>query len=77
MSPLKASMPDGTSWPILTQLLIGILKPLLGIITSFIKEWLDENLKILYKRAQETPNPYDDQIVKFLCDILSIDVSGV
>jgi len=74
MSAMKAVGGNGTSWPILTQLLIAILRPLLALLTGFIHEWLDKNLKILYQRALETPNPYDDQIAKFLCDILSIDV---
>jgi len=77
MSGMKAVGGNGTSWPILTQLLIAILKPLLTPLTGFIREWLDENLKSLYRRALDTPNPYDDQIVRFLCEILSIDISEV
>ena len=77
MGTMKSVSSNGVSWPILTQLLIAILKPLLSLLTSFIHDWLDENLKILYQRAVDTPNPYDDQIVKFLCDILSIKVTEV
>jgi hypothetical protein len=41
-----------------------------------IKEALTTFLLDLYKKAHETPNPWDDFVVKFLLRILSIPVPG-
>jgi hypothetical protein len=71
----KAPNPGvGFTWII--NLLINILGSILPVLTPMIKEALTTFLLDLYKKAHETPNPWDDFVVKFLLRILSIPVPG-
>jgi hypothetical protein len=64
----------GFTWVI--NLLINALGSILPVLTPMIKDSLSAFLTDLYKKALETPNPWDDFIVKFLLRILSIPVPG-
>jgi len=71
----KAANPGvGFSWII--NLLINALGSILPVLTPMIKDSLSAFLTDLYKKALETPNPWDDFVVKFLLRILSIPVPG-
>jgi len=64
----------GFTWVI--ELLIKILAALLPLITPSIRKALEEFLLDLYKKALETPNPWDDFLVKFFLRILNIPIPG-
>jgi hypothetical protein len=70
----KANPGVGFTWII--NLLINALGSILPVLTPMIKDSLSAFLTDLYKKALETPNPWDDFIVKFLLRILSIPVPG-
>ena len=70
----KANPGVGFTWII--NLLINVLGSILPVLTPMIKESLSTFLTDLYKKALETPNPWDDFVVKFLLRILSIPVPG-
>ena len=70
----KANPGVGFTWII--NLLINALGSILPVLTPMIKESLSAFLTDLYKKALETPNPWDDFVVKFLLRILSIPVPG-
>jgi hypothetical protein len=70
----KANPGVGFTWII--NLLINALGSILPVLTPMIKESLSAFLTDLYKKAVETPNPWDDFVVKFLLRILSIPVPG-
>lgn len=70
----KANPGVGFTWII--NLLINALGSILPVLTPMIKDSLSAFLTDLYKKAVETPNPWDDFIVKFLLRILSIPVPG-
>jgi len=58
------------------DLLIKTLAAILPILTPMIKKALEEFLTDLYKKAVETPNPWDDFVIRFLLRILSIPIPG-
>jgi hypothetical protein len=64
----------GIAFTWIINLLIKALGALLPILTPIIKRELEEFLTALYKKAVETPNPWDDFVVRFLLRILSIPV---
>ena len=70
----KANPGVGFTWVI--NLLINALGSILPVLTPMIKDSLSAFLTDLYKKAVETPNPWDDFVVKFLLRILSIPVPG-
>jgi hypothetical protein len=70
----KANPGVGFTWII--NLLINALGSILPVLTPMIKDSLSAFLTDLYKKALETPNPWDDFVVKFLLRILSIPVPG-
>ena len=72
MSFEKPNPGVGFTWII--NLLINVLGSILPVLTPMIKESLSAFLTDLYKKAVETPNPWDDFVVKFLLRILSIPV---
>lgn len=74
MSFEKPNPGVGFTWVI--NLLINALGSILPALTPMIKEALTSFLTDLYKKAVETPNPWDDFVVKFLMRILSIPVPG-
>lgn len=62
----------GFTWVI--NLLINALGAILPVLTPIIKRELEVFLTALYKKAMETPNPWDDYLVRFLLRILSIPI---
>jgi len=64
----------GFSWII--NLLINALGSILPVLSPMIKEALNTFLTDLYKKAIETPNPWDDFLVRFLMRILAIPIPG-
>ena len=74
MSFEKPNPGVGFTWII--NLLINALGSILPVLTPMIKDSLSAFLTDLYKKALETPNPWDDFVVKFLLRILSIPVPG-
>jgi len=74
MSFEKPNPGVGFTWII--NLLINVLGSILPVLTPMIRESLSAFLTDLYKKAVETPNPWDDFVVKFLLRILSIPVPG-
>jgi len=64
----------GFTW--IVNLLIQIFATILPVITPAIKKELEEFLMGLYNKAHETPNPWDDFLLKFLLRMLNIPVPG-
>jgi hypothetical protein len=64
----------GFTWII--QMLVQIFSTIMPLITPSLKGALEEFLLELYTKARETPNPWDDFLVKFLLRMLSISVPG-
>ena len=56
----------------LIKLIANVLKPFINLLTSQIKEELENFVKNLYKKAKSTENVYDDFFVEMLANILSI-----
>lgn len=68
-------MPNpGVSFTWIIHLIISALGSILPVLTPMIREALIVFLTDLYKKAVETPNPWDDFVVKFLMRILSIPI---
>lgn len=64
----------GFTW--IVNLLIQIFSTILPVVTPQIKKELDDFLVGLYNKAKETPNPWDDFLVKFLLRVLGIQIPG-
>ena len=64
----------GFTWVI--ELLIKILAALLPLITPALRKELERFLLDWYKKAIETPNPWDDFLAKFFLRILGIPIPG-
>lgn len=64
----------GFSWGWLIKLIAIVLKPLLKAMTPTIEGEMEKALINVYKRALETPNPIDDLAMKFILDIVDIDI---
>lgn len=68
-------MPNpGVSFTWIINLIISALGSILPVLTPMIREALTAFLSDLYKKALETPNPWDDFVVKFLLRVLSIPI---
>ena len=64
----------GFSWKWLLGLIGLVLKPLLKAMTPTVEGAMEKALLEVYKKALETPNPIDDLAMKFVLDIVDIDV---
>ena len=51
-----------------------LLSALVGALSPQIKKLLDDFLNDLYQRAVKTTNPVDDILVKFLADMLGVEI---
>jgi len=68
-------MPNpGISWYWLIETIIRALTVILGVITPELRKLLETFLLDFYKKAQETPNPWDNFLAAFLLRILQIPV---
>jgi len=71
---IKANPGVGFTWII--NLLIQVFSTILPVITPSLKKELEDFLLGLYNKAKETPNPWDDFLIKFLLRIMNITVPG-
>jgi len=71
---VKSNPGVGFTWII--PLLIQIFSTIMPVITPQLKKELEDFLVGLYNKAKETPNPWDDFLVKFLLRILGISIPG-
>lgn len=71
---VKANPGVGFTW--LINILIQVFSTILPVITPQLKKELEDFLIGLYNKAKETPNPWDDFLLKFLLRILGISVPG-
>ena len=62
------------SWKWLIGLIAIVLKPLLKAMTPTIEGEMEKALLGVYKAALATPNPIDDLAMKFILDIVDIDI---
>lgn len=69
-------MAEPTNFYPLLALVKTLFFPLLKMVTEFIKELLEDSIKKLWVKAQETESPWDDFFVERLAYILSIDLDG-
>jgi len=66
----------GIGWTWVINFLINLLGAILPVLTPMIKEALTAFLLDLYKKSLETPNPWDDFVIRFFLRILSIPIPG-
>lgn len=64
----------GINWTWIVNLLVTVLKPIVGIVTPIIREELEKALLKLYAKAEASDNPWDDFLVEILLKILGIPV---
>ncbi len=63
--------------PFIWKIVAMILSALMGVFTPSIKTELQKAIRALYQLALNTPNPADDLGVKFLADLIGVDLSGI
>ncbi len=61
------------SW--ITKFFIKSLSPFIPLLSNEIKIELVDFIKKLYTRAKSTNNIWDDFFIKFIADLLGIDVT--
>ena len=64
----------GINWSWIVNLIVTVLKPIVGIVTPIIREELEKALLKLYAKAEASDNPWDDFLVEILLKILGIPV---
>jgi len=69
-------MSEPTNFYPLLALVKTLFTPILKLITEFIRELLEDSIKKLWVKAQETESPWDDFFVERLAYILSIKLDG-
>jgi hypothetical protein len=67
---VKANPGIGFTW--LVNILIQVFSTVMPVVTPSLKKELEDFLKGLYKKAEETPNPWDDFLVKFLLRMMNM-----
>jgi len=71
---IKANPGIGFTWII--NILIQVFSTILPVITPTLKKELEDFLLSLYGKAKESPNPWDDFLMKFLLRVLGIPIPG-
>ena len=71
---VRANPGVGFTW--IVNILIQVFSTILPVITPSLKKELEDFLVGLYNKAKETPNPWDDFLLKFLLRMLSIPIPG-
>ena len=66
----------GIGWTWIIDIMIKALGGLLPLITPTLAKELQDFLVAQYKKALETPNPWDDFLYRLILRILSIPVPG-
>ena len=75
MQGLDIKMPNpGLGWTWIVDLLIKVLAAIIPAISPAIREELEGLLLALYAKAVESPNPWDDFLVRFLLRIMQIPI---
>lgn len=54
-----------------------ILFPIFKLVSEWLKDLLEEQVKKWYQKALQTENPWDDFFIERLAYLLSIDLSDV
>lgn len=58
----------------IVKIVLALLKPLMSIITPKVEGELEKWLRAFHKRCLLTPNPWDDILSGFLCDIFDVEL---
>lgn len=59
---------------LIIEVIKRLIEALFPIMSEEIRKLLISYMNELYQKAKETENPWDDYIVKLLCEILNIPV---
>lgn len=62
------------TWEILKPIVTKLISALLSAASPALREWIKEAINDLYKKAKETENPIDDMTVKFIAELLGVEV---
>lgn len=62
-------------WNWIINLVAKMLSPLVGIVSTEIREVLVKFIKDFYARAEKTPNGWDDFLAELLAKIVGVDVT--
>jgi RsiW-degrading membrane proteinase PrsW (M82 family) len=62
----------GTTWTWIINLLIAVLAPVLAALTPMLRTELEKFAVSFYKKAEATPNPWDDFLAAFLVRMLGL-----
>jgi len=62
----------GTTWTWIINLLVAVLGPVLAALTPALRSELEKFAVAFYKKAEATPNPWDDFLAAFLLRMLGI-----
>ena len=68
------SLEDNIMKDTILKLLLGLLPTIMGFLTPEIREELENFIRRLYVKAKETPNAFDDFAVKFIAELLKINL---
>jgi ParB/RepB/Spo0J family partition protein len=71
---MKPNPGIGFTWII--TILVQIFSTIMPIITPTLKKEMEDFLLGLYAKAKESPNPWDDFLLKFLLRMLNIPIPG-
>lgn len=64
----------GTTWTWIVNLLVAVLAPVLAALTPMLRTELEKFAVAFYKKAEATPNPWDDFLAGFLLRMLAIPI---
>lgn len=74
-TPEQIQLPNpGIGWKWLIDLLIAVLAPVISILTAGLRKELQEWLTTWYRKAKETPNPWDDWLAELLLRMLGFSL---
>lgn len=59
---------------LILEIIKKLLSALLPVMSEEIRKLLIAMLQDLYAKAKETENPWDDFVVKLICDLLDVPV---
>jgi hypothetical protein len=66
----------GVGFTLIIGILVQIFSTIMPIITPMLKKELEDFLLLMYNKAKETANPWDDFLMKFFLRMLSIPIPG-
>lgn len=62
----------GTTWTWIINLLVAVLSPVLAMLTPMLRVELEKFAVSFYRKAEATPNPWDDFMAGFILRMLAI-----